>query len=277
MANYANVDHGGEFKMPSFSLKFAKPVFALMAKSPANTAFAFALATSLSWAAANALYFQSDVHPAPLFAPAVENAVAPVAPVTPAPSRPVTQPVVQQEPVASVSPSTTDFGPITGNPDAFLVQSKLFELGYFKEKVDGYYGPKTAAAIRAFELENGLASTGAISDDLIAILSTGTVKKQSAAPQAMPTPVTSNGDPLLQIAQQATADSNASDVAQRELTMKAQRGLASLGYDVGEIDGIAGEATATAIRRFENFYNYRQTGVVSPELIDMLKEANAKF
>lgn len=51
---------------------------------------------------------------------------------------------------------------------------------------------------------------------------------------------------------------------------RVQRGLASLGFLHGPADGIAGEATAKAIRNFEVYYNYRVTGRISPELLDLL-------
>jgi len=85
---------------------------------------------------------------------------------------------------------------------------------------------------------------------------------------------------LLSIAQEATAQSNAANAApaiSSEIVAKVQAGLNSLGYDVGKVDGIPGEATATAIRKFETFYNYERTGQITPELLDMLKAANAKF
>jgi peptidoglycan hydrolase-like protein with peptidoglycan-binding domain len=283
MASYADMDQTNGFKVPALSLEFAKPLFKLMAKSPGNTVFAVAMTAGLGFASVNALFLQNERHPSPFFA---QEEQAPqnqqVAPVTPAPERPVTQPTTTQSTTPQVAPTANqnfDFGPVTGNPDAFLVQSKLYELGYFKEKVDGYYGPKTAAAIREFEAANGLTITGAISQDLIAVLQNGRVTSAtpnaSATPQAMPQS-TNNADPLLQIAQQATAE-NTAPAVDRDLVLKVQKGLASLGYEVGEIDGIPGEATATAIRRFETFYNYDQTGEVTPELIDMLKAANAKF
>lgn len=284
MASYADLDQSNGFKVPALSLEFAKPLFKLMAKSPANTMFALAMTAGLGFASINALFLQSDRHPSPFFAQEDQTQSAPIAaPVQPAPQRPVVQPTTAQPTTPAPTQSANqsyDFGPVSGNPDAFLVQSKLFELGYFKEKVDGYYGPKTAAAIREFEAANGLAITGAISEDLIAFLQAGRVNSATAtpvatAPQAVAeTPVTN--DPLLQIAQQATAEAT-TPVVDKELVLKVQKGLASLGYEVGEIDGIAGEATATAIRRFETFYNYDQTGEVTPELIDMLKAANAKF
>ncbi len=54
-----------------------------------------------------------------------------------------------------------------------------------------------------------------------------------------------------------------------------QRGLASLGFLHGKIDGVAGEATAKAIRNFEVYYNYNVTGRVTPELINLLVQNGA--
>ncbi len=268
--------------MPEFKLGFLMPIWKLMAKSPGNTAFTLALTASLGWASLNALYLQENAHPAPLFANNQQTETAQVTPVEfvpPVRTTTVTEQVAQPMPAPAAAPS---FGPVTGNPSAFFVQSKLYELGYFKEKVDGYYGPKTAAAIREFEVENGLTTSGAISEDLIAILNSGQVAVPYSAPVSEPVPVSppqASGDPLLNIAQQATAETTSSTASQvsTELVAKVQAGLNSLGYDVGKVDGIAGEATETAIRKFETFYNYDQTGKVTPELIDMLIAANAKF
>ncbi len=270
MANYANIDQGPELNMPGLKFEFFAPIWKVMCKSPSNTVFAIAICTSLGWAASNALFFQTGGHPSPLFAsePSVQFTEPLVVP-TSAPTRPAT---VRTTPPMQRSAAQTDFGPVSGNPDAFFVQSKLFQLGYFKEKVDGYYGPKTATAIREFEVNNGLAATGAIDDALVAILSTGTIAKQ----QTEPTPV-SVGDPLLQIAQQTNPNSADKPALTTDLVTKVQKGLQALGYDVGKVDGILGESTSTAIRKFESFNNYDQTGEVTPELISLLKAANPDF
>jgi peptidoglycan hydrolase-like protein with peptidoglycan-binding domain len=54
-----------------------------------------------------------------------------------------------------------------------------------------------------------------------------------------------------------------------------QRGLSSLGFLHGTIDGVAGEATAKAIRNFEVYYNYNGTGRITPELINLLAQNGA--
>lgn len=54
-----------------------------------------------------------------------------------------------------------------------------------------------------------------------------------------------------------------------------QRGLSSLGFLHGTIDGVAGEATAKAIRNFEVYYNYNVTGRITPELVNLLVQNGA--
>ncbi|GHA29479.1 hypothetical protein GCM10007989_26340 [Devosia pacifica] len=63
--------------------------------------------------------------------------------------------------------------------------------------------------------------------------------------------------------------------ANTELVTRIQRGLASLGFLHGTIDGVPGDSTARAIRNFEVYYNYRVTGEVRPELIQLLESAGA--
>jgi peptidoglycan hydrolase-like protein with peptidoglycan-binding domain len=60
-----------------------------------------------------------------------------------------------------------------------------------------------------------------------------------------------------------------------QLVSDIQRGLASLGFYHGSIDGHPGDATARAIREFENFHSYKVTGQVNPDLIGLLRGAGA--
>ena len=62
-----------------------------------------------------------------------------------------------------------------------------------------------------------------------------------------------------------------------ELVSQIQRGLASLGFYHGSIDGHAGDSTARAIREFENFHSYQLTGQVKPDLVSLLRNAGASI
>ncbi|MDB5562344.1 MAG: Peptidoglycan-binding domain 1 [Hyphomicrobiales bacterium] len=381
--------------------------------------------------ASNALYFQTHRHPAPMFAPA-PAAVAPVkAPAAAAPVRPATRRKPQS--ISSiVSGDTTGSlpaqaqqpaaGPM-GNADVFALQQKLQAFRLFNGAPDGYYGPKTANAIRAFEQQAGMKPQGALSKEVAAAI----MQAQLPAPQPVPQPMPQvaelqapepvpDSQPVQALAQEqqpqpqppvqvadaqlppppapmlmqeqqpaplaldtpqpvqvqpqpanarpqlvgrvASADSNfpdqvlnaaadtaagafdavssmVSDVASTRgtstqaqnrvparpvthpeippaavasvtpapapvavatpaapvsppvifapntsptdvaLVTKVQRGLSSLGFLAGTIDGVAGESTAKAIRNFEVYYNYKETGRVSPQLLTLLQQAGA--
>jgi len=89
------------------------------------------------------------------------------------------------------------------------------------------------------------------------------------------------GDPLTVIANKVATTARkaileSQPTEDQELVENVQRGLASLGFLQGRIDGVAGEATAKAIRNFEVYYNYDVTGSATPELLDLLKKAGAE-
>lgn len=365
--------------------------FSRYMRAPLASTGLLAMVTMTALAASNALYFQTARHPAPLFTP-----TAVVADIVPTPvDAPANAPAIAPIPVrqsAAATPVTNEttgsVAPLAqpipdapvGNRDAFEVQKKLTELGLFEGAVDGYYGPRTARAIRDFEERNGMVPTGALSREVVdAILradAAGIVpatQRQAAAPApqpvAPPAPVpqiavrqapaqqplarpaaqpdrvvaqlpplspvddavdtvgnaaaqtidsivaaadgrTGNADgqpipalPMMPVSQPmpapvqvaslepmaaprpVTAVQPAAAPAQAaaplqpandtQLISQIQRGLASLGFYHAPIDGKPGDATAKAIREFENFHSYRVTGQVNPDLVGLLRDAGA--
>lgn len=170
--------------------------FAHYMRAPLASTGLLALVTLTALAGSNALYFQTTRHPSPFFAPASDVPVAIETAPVPAPSadRPI-QPAVQSVPTL-VSPETTgSVAPQTVIPDApvgnervFAVQKRLAELRMFEGTVDGYYGPKTAQAIRAFENLNGLTPTGALDDRVVEAILSADANGRMATPVAMPAP-----------------------------------------------------------------------------------------
>ncbi|PXA90413.1 hypothetical protein DMC47_27550 [Nostoc sp. 3335mG] len=382
-------------------------------KAPLASTGLMALVTMSALAGSNALYFQTVRHPSPFFStdPSVPRAV-PVTDVSapvPAPAAmreqavadapaPVVAPVVAApETTGSVAapPPAIPEAPV-GNAEVFAVQKKLAELNLFAGKVDGYYGPMTASAIRTFEQNNGFDPMGALTPEVAAAIlgadaagraaapaavaqpapqpqataapvaapAAPTVQLASAAPvqqpvaqpqpvpaaapqpqqdqvvarlpplspveQAVdtvgiaaastidsiiaavdgartPTPVSNPPIPTASVPTQAmpakvttpaaqpavvqqastsiappavtTTPSQQSRAARpatdKELVADIQRGLASLGFFRGNIDGNPGPETARAIREFENFHRYKITGQVQPDLVDLLRSAGA--
>lgn len=316
------------------------------ARAPLASVAITAMVGFSALAGSNALYFQTARHPAPFFAPPI-NADGQPAPELSG------QPGVRSRPLL-IGPTGETTGGLAGdapigNADVAALQQKLLQLRLFEGEVDGYYGPMTATAIRAFELANGLKPLGAISPEIIDAIMRAPIADRvvmlmprpaadsepliTAAitpqprPQALPAlqPQSEAGtedDLFLAAAEgaeqtldaivEAIGDVNAQRGASQPLTAvtaeiappadlvatpeatlamlpadqpglaslvlstdveivaKVQRGLASLGFLHGAIDGVAGEATSKAIRNFEVYFRYQVTGRVTPDLVDLL-------
>ncbi|HTN60111.1 MAG TPA: peptidoglycan-binding protein [Devosia sp.] len=350
-------------------------------RAPLASTGLMALVTLTALAGSNALYFQTERHPAPLFAAAID--VPETASITPAQAAPVLPqlrqvdvvPQVSQETTSSVQPAPVVPDAPVGNVQVFELQKKLTELRLFDGTVDGFYGPMTAKAIRAFEDRNGMTPTGAMSPAVIdAILRADVmgmapqpVQVAAAAPQPvartepvllpaiapepdrlvgrvnpndsafetvansaaqtidsivaavdgsrnipdspavrpmpalpllastaqpMPAPVQRVASlepiaprPAVVVPQQAAPVQQQAAIApppinpanNTQLIEQVQRGLASLGFLQGPIDGKPGEATAKAIRSFEIFHNYAPTGEVNVQLLGLLRDAGASI
>lgn len=165
-------------------------------RAPLASTGLLALVTLTALAGSNALYFQTGEHPSPFFAPTANSVAAlptPVVdrPATALPEIPAPQtasaPVVAEETTGSVPTNVVVPDAPVGNAQMFAVQKKLFELNLFSGTIDGYYGPKTAEAIRAFEQRNGMTLTGstnaAVMEAILAADSAGRVAQPPAAPQ----------------------------------------------------------------------------------------------
>lgn len=357
-------------------------------KAPLASTGLMALVTLTALAGSNALYFQPGHHPAPFFAPAQGGQTAIVDPVSapehaPAPAErlAVVAPLPANDTTGSVAAPTQRIpeAPV-GNREAFAVQKKLTELGLFNGKVDGFYGPMTANAIRSFEERNGLEPTGALTPAVVeAILGADAagrvpVTQQAAQIAPRPVPVATRPEPVqqavaqpvqpaptqpveqvkviarlptltpvdnavdtvgnaaaqtidsivaavggtpaaqgnsprpavalgssaqpmpkpVQVAsleplaaptaapatpapQQVAGVSTGAPANDQQLVSQIQRGLASLGFYHGSIDGQPGDSTARAIREFENFHSYKLTGEVKPDLVSLLRSAGASI
>jgi len=121
-----------------------------------------------------------------------------------------------------------------GVPPRFIVshvQVLLQDLGYPIGAIDGVKGPRTMAAIRAFQKAQGLSADGRVSATLVAQL----------------------------------------QVARRQLMVReTQARLARLGYTIGPIDGRIGPRTRAAISVFQESEGLPVTGKVTPELVERL-------
>jgi peptidoglycan hydrolase-like protein with peptidoglycan-binding domain len=124
---------------------------------------------------------------------------APVSPAAPglsarptATSMPAGQPaaaVSAAAPAAYTRPLTRQNGAITQGADVMAAQRRLIELGYadFDQPTDNY-GPKTEAAVSAFQQANGLVASGVVDAATWQLLFDGGASAANNAPPA-PTPI----------------------------------------------------------------------------------------
>lgn len=265
-------------------------------------------------AGTNAMFLQEGRHPAPLFASASNlETLQPIRPVVVEPETIPQRPTVDRTAAAPepgprpdelVAVAAEPVAPVSiGNQDIADMQEKLKELGLFDGVVDGYYGPRTADAIRAFEARAGLPKTGAATPQVVEAVRNAPLLSSEASmqPVAAEPAIDEIGPLIAQMQQKATSvptepmsveratiadispdiaasapvEPSGPAVLNAELVSDIQRGLTRLGFLQGPVNGVAGEATARAIRQFQIFNNYQPTGQVSATLRQMLVEAGA--
>jgi peptidoglycan hydrolase-like protein with peptidoglycan-binding domain len=204
----------------------------------------------------NALAFQDGQHPAPIFGldplPAEEapQASAPaaarkVAAPAPRPSSPATTATIT--PSAPAAAPQTPAAPTPAREDLVrAVQGELARLGRYDGAVDGLFGPMTDFAIRDYERATGRVPSGEPTPQLLEVLK---ASKAPAKTAAAPVPAAPAG------------------TTPSKRILAIQQVLAEQGYGPIKLDGVLGEATKTAIFRFEVHRNLPPTGEISTRFI----------
>ncbi len=87
--------------------------------------------------------------------------------------------------------------------DIRSIQSRLSELGYYKARTTGYFGPNTEASVLSFQMQNGLTASGVVSYDdwqllystevLPAVIIEEITPEPTPKPTAKSTPKTTSG------------------------------------------------------------------------------------
>ena len=126
----------------------------------------------------------------------------------------------------SASPATSAPSPTPMN-DVATAQQRLKDRGYYAGPVDGVMGPRTAAALRAYQREHGQSVTGQLDTPTASVLVSET-STTAAVPSV--------------------------DVR------TAQRQLKDRGYYSGPVDGVIGPATENALRAYQRDRGLKVTG-----------------
>ena len=132
-------------------------------------------------------------------------------------------------------------------PEVLELEQALYALGYHDENCDAQLDETTRQALRSFQLANGLEATGEPNADTLRLI------KQGGWLTCHEYLVNLAGEYVdLPILQQGSSG---------ESVAAMQRTLKSLGYFSGECDGVFGEASMAAVRRFQLANGLAQTGV----------------
>ncbi len=154
----------------------------------------------------------------------------------------------------SVAGQTTHADTPTSQPYSLRnVQVALYNLGYAVGTPDGVIGPKSRAAIRAYQVDSGLPASGEPSIALHEKLQASLAQRSGRAnpvPQTVP-----------------TVGSATISEAQTELRQR--------GYTITTITGTANAETATAVRAYQADARLPITGDINSDLMQQLRTARA--
>jgi hypothetical protein len=95
-------------------------------------------------------------------------------------------PLVSSEPAPTPAPAVAPAPVATADPMVRATQAELIRLGYLKDTADGFIGPKTRAAISAFQQANGLPADGAPSQRLLASMQATPTSASASATASAP-------------------------------------------------------------------------------------------
>lgn len=128
------------------------------------------------------------------------------------------------------------------------IQGQLAHLGFYKGAVDGQSGPKTLAAIKVYQQRNALKQNGEVSRKLLDHLNFSR-KISDAGNNTGSISTTPKKTPRI---------------------LKVQEKLRQFGYVPGDIDGVFGKLTISAIKQFEADRSLPITGKITANLLNEL-------
>ena len=130
------------------------------------------------------------------------------------------------------------------------VQEKLRAAGAYSGKADGVWGPDSQAALERFQTTHGLVTSTQLNPATAATLGISPSELLAAGSGAGPAPGTA--------AAMATEPLNPAAVRNIQTRLKA------LDFYRGEVDGVWGASTQSAIERFQQGRGLQATGQINP-------------
>ena len=168
-----------------------------------------------------------------------------------------------------VTPSPVPSGMVTlregdSGESVYLLQARLFELGYYTGRIDGRFTEETTAAVMAFQQANKLAADGIAGRGTQKALDSGNAVTAEQAAGGM-----QGGTQPQALSTLRRGDENSE-------VMVLQQYLKSLGYLSTEPDGQFGSATERAVKLFQEANGLTADGVAGKGTLSILYGADAK-
>jgi peptidoglycan hydrolase-like protein with peptidoglycan-binding domain len=223
-------------------------------KYPALAGGATALAVAMSLITVNAVWYQPEQHPSPIFATRALDMATTSSVRRVAVNRVKIVPTMRVE----ATPTKPDSDELTKE-----LQMALADKEIYTGSIDGIYGSRTKTAIMTYQEQMKLKASGKVSVKLLShILMSG----KAAAHVPVPTQ---------QVALPGSENNIRAIVESKSLVSAIQAGLKNYGYDDIVIDGVMGNQTSNAIKRFELDYGLQITGEPSNSLLKKLSDIGA--
>lgn len=286
---------------PGYGARLAGALGRLLSAHPSLAGGSVAFSVIFGFVAANALWNQPGLHPAPIFK--TREVAASAVPVSLPDSgaqtlsgqelaarRVTTYRIEHSDDTPTASIPVPDIAaapppqPVVQTPAAGTVLSQIQEIlageGLYTAEIDGLMGPKSAAAIRAWEKTRGYAETGKATPALLEAMRAAKAPAKpveiaraapAESPAAPPAPAVETdrraGEPVT-VPAQGLPDRS-------ELVRQIQSGLSNIAYADITVDGVAGSETKAAIGAFEKHYRLPVTGEPNLTVLEKLLEIGA--
>lgn len=165
------------------------------------------------------------------------------------------------------------------NSDVKKLQQALQILGYYDGKIDGVYGKGTTAAVTAYQKAHKLTADGSAGELTIKSIF-GSVSSKSLTTQPAPgssssgSSGSSSGSSKYPTVDSIADIGSAPGKTQKGDTgsdvVKIQQALECLGYYSGSIDGVFGESTVAAVKKFQSKRGMKADGIAGASTIRVL-------
>ena len=138
-----------------------------------------------------------------------------------------------------------------------MLQVVLKNYGYYTSKIDGDFGPASKKALKEFQSSNNLVSDG--------ILGKNTCKSLNNKENVVKKTIATN-----------IVNTNSQKTQSSEI-LNVQKRLSELGLYSGEIDGINGSRTKTAVKNFQSKAGLTSDGIIGPKTLSALDKGEDSY